>query len=194
MKAKDFRQQAWAALSGKWNNFIIITLIYFAICGILTATCVGSIAVIVVGGPLIVAISGVALKALKGEPYEVKNMFDGFSNFTNTFLLYILNGVFIALWSLLFYIPGIVKSLSYSMSYFIMAEDPNITQAEARKLSMQMMNGNKWRLFCLQFSFIGWCFLGAFTFGILYLWIIPYMQTATAAFYEDLKTRPIVTE
>lgn len=51
---------------------------------------------------------------------------------------------------------------------------------------MTYMNGNKWRLFCLHFSFIGWMLLGILTFGILYFWIIPYMQTAQAEFYRDI--------
>ena len=58
---------------------------------------------------------------------------------------------------------------------------------EAIELSMAMMDGFKWRLFCLQLSFIGWAFLCVLTFGIGYLWLIPYMQTSTAAFYEDVK-------
>ncbi len=77
-------------------------------------------------------------------------------------------------------------SYAYSMSWFILADDPNIPANEARKRSIEMMRGNKWRLFCLDFSFIGWILLSILTFGILLFWIMPYMQTARAEFYQDL--------
>ena len=77
-------------------------------------------------------------------------------------------------------------SYAYSMSWFILADDPNIPANEARKRSIEMMRGNKWRLFCLDFSFIGWILLSILTFGILLFWIRPYMQTARAEFYQDL--------
>ena len=75
------------------------------------------------------------------------------------------------------------------MSYFILADDPNIPANEARKRSMEMMRGNKWRLFCLDFSFFGWILLSILTLGVLYFWIIPYIQTARAEFYQDLLAR-----
>ena len=56
----------------------------------------------------------------------------------------------------------------------------------ARKRSMELMRGNKWRLFCLHCSFIGWLLLCILTLGILTLWIAPYLQTAQAEFYRDL--------
>lgn len=94
--------------------------------------------------------------------------------------------IFTFLWSLLLIIPGIIKSYSYSMSCFIMAENPEMSAKEAMEVSMQMMKGNKWRLFCLQLSFIGWGILCIFTLGIGFLWLSPYMNAATAAFYDEV--------
>ena len=68
----------------------------------------------------------------------------------------ILQGLYVALWSLLLVIPGIVKSYSYAMAPYIMAEHPALTANEAITESRRIMDGNKWRLFCLDFSFIGW--------------------------------------
>lgn len=190
MVAKDFRTRAWSALSGKWGKVAVISLVYMLIigaCGALSSTGIGSVALLLITGPLTVAMAAIALKVINEQEFELKNLFDGFNNFTNTFLLYLLNSVFIALWSLLFFIPGIVKSLSYSMSYYIMAEHPEMTHTEARKASMAMMDGNKWRLFCLQFSFIGWYILCGLTCGVLTIWVTPYVQAATAAFYEEIK-------
>ena len=95
--------------------------------------------------------------------------------------------LFVALWSLLFLIPGIVKMFSYAMTPFILEENPELTANEAIDRSRAMMKGHKFDLFWLYLSFIGWFLLGMITLGVAYLWIYPYIQTATAAFYEDVK-------
>ena len=98
-----------------------------------------------------------------------------------------LTNLFIALWSLLFIIPGIVKAFSYSMTPFILEEHPELSANEAIDHSRAMMKGHKFDLFWLILSFIGWGFLCLFTFGIGYLWLTPYMETSVASFYEDVK-------
>ncbi|MDE7216455.1 MAG: DUF975 family protein, partial [Clostridia bacterium] len=112
--------------------------------------------------------------------------FDGFKYFARSLVLYITNNILIALWSLLFVIPGVIKYCSYSMSYFILLDNPEMSANDARKKSMEMMDGNKWRYFCLQLSYIGWGLLCVLTFGILTLWVSPSMRTATAFFYQSL--------
>ncbi len=192
MLAKDFRKKAWADLNGKWGTFAVIELIILvisAVCSGLSVIGIGAIILLIVEGPLTLGVTGVSLKAVGGENFTVENMFDGFKNFVNALVLYLTNAIFTALWSLLFIIPGIIKSYSYSMSFFIMAENPQITASEARRKSIDMMKGNKWRLFCLDFSFIGWYLLCLLTLGILTLWVVPYVQTAYAEFYSDLKSK-----
>ena len=95
--------------------------------------------------------------------------------------------LFTFLWSLLFIIPGIVKCFSYSMTPFILEEHPELGANDAIDHSRAMMKGHKFDLFWLLLSFIGWGFLCLFTFGIGYLWLIPYMNTSVSAFYEDVK-------
>jgi uncharacterized membrane protein len=192
MLARDFRKKAMDALKGKWGRFALIYLIYTLITTVCSYAL--SAASLIIAGPFAVGIAMIALKVLSNEEFEIINLFDGFKKFTNTLLLGLLNTIYTFLWSLLFVIPGIVKGLSYSMSYFIIAENPNMTQNEARLESMRIMQGNKWRLFCLQFSFIGWYILSSFTAGILLFWVVPYVQTATAAFYEEIKNKPIAAE
>ena len=94
--------------------------------------------------------------------------------------------LYIFLWTLLFIIPGIIASYSYSMTHYIMAENPEYGVNEAIAASKEMMRGNRWRLFCLRFSFIGWSILCIFTLGIGYLWLNPYMEAANAAFYKEI--------
>ena len=87
---------------------------------------------------------------------------------------------------IVFIIPGIIAAYSYAMTGYILAEHPELTAGEAIDRSKQMMYGNRWRLFCLQFSFIGWDILSSLSLGIGTLWLRPYKQAATAAFYRDI--------
>lgn len=195
MYSKDFRQQAWSSLKGKWGSAILVLLVYFVISGV--SSYVPALPLII-GGFLTVGVSIAMLKLIRGGKPEVSDLFKATDRFVEVMLLHILNSLFIALWTLLFIIPGIIKSYSYSMSYYIMADDPKISQSDARKLSSKMMDGNKWRLFCLDFSFIGWHLLATLTCGILYIWVLPYIEAAHAAFYEEIKkpfvVAPVVEE
>jgi uncharacterized membrane protein len=189
LKARDFRQRAWGKLNGQWGTMALVTLLYLlftSIMGGASMVGVGAIAELVLGGPLLMGVIYCSLTVSRNNRVDVKQLFDGFYNFVNAMVLYIINVVFITLWSLLFVIPGIIKAYSYSMSYYILADNPNMPANDARLQSMQLMKGNKWRLFCLHFSFIGWYLLSCLTFGILFLWVIPYVQTATAEFYRNL--------
>ena len=96
--------------------------------------------------------------------------------------------LFTWLWSLLFFIPGIIKTYSYSMTMYILADLPEIGAKDALRLSMRMMQGHKWELFVMQLSFLGWMILGLFTFNLLnILYTIPYMQLSSAGFYASVK-------
>ncbi|MEN6636944.1 MAG: DUF975 family protein [Clostridiaceae bacterium] len=120
---------------------------------------------------------------------KIETIFSRFSNLGNALLLRLLMTVKILLWTLLLIIPGIVAAYRYSMAPFIMAENPDLSATESVERSKQLMAGNKWRLFCLQFSFIGWLLLAALTGGIGGVFLRPYMKAATTAFYLDLTGR-----
>ena len=115
-----------------------------------------------------------------------ENLFAYFSYWKTTVVARVLRGICVLLWFLVFIIPGIMASFSYAMTEYILAENPELSASEAITLSKQMMDGNKWRLFCLDLSFIGWDILCGFTLGIGYLWLTPYKQTARAAFYREV--------
>ena len=115
-----------------------------------------------------------------------ETLFEYFSHWKVTAVTKLLRGVYVFLWSLLFVVPGIVAGFSYAMTEYILAENPELTATQAIEKSKSMMYGNRWRLFCLQFSFIGWDLLAALTFGIGNLWLTPYKQAAVAAFYREV--------
>lgn len=119
------------------------------------------------------------------EP-SFESLFGYFSYWKTTAIARLIQGLYIFLWSLLFVIPGIIASYSYAMTGYILAERPDLTASEAIGLSKEMMSGNRWRLFCLNISFIGWDILCLFTLGIGSLWLNPYKQAATAAFYREI--------
>ena len=98
-------------------------------------------------------------------------------------------GIKSVLWTLLFIIPGIIKSYEYSIIPYILADDPEISSKDAFKKAKQMMKGNKWRLFKLEFSFIGWFVLCVLTLGIGTFFLIPYLNAANAEFYVELKNK-----
>lgn len=183
MKAKDFRNVAWSGLKGNWGIAIGATLVYALIGGALCWTGVGTL---LLNGALMVGIYGVMLSILRGKA-SFGELFGGFKNFGTNLVAGILHPLFIALWTLLFIVPGIIKTYSYAMTFFILKDHPEMSAKQAITESRKMMDGNKWRLFCLHFSFIGWILLCMLTFGILTIWVIPYMYAADAAFYESLK-------
>ena len=184
MFAKDYRQRAWQSLNGHWGPMAIICLVYILLSFVLSYTYIGSL---LLSGVLMIGLASASLSVLRAGDARVEYLFDGFKgNLTNALVASVLYNLFIFLWSLLFVIPGIVKTYSYAMTFYILRDNPNMSANDAITASRKMMDGNKFRLFCLHFSFIGWIILSAFTFGILMLWVAPYMQTAQAAFYEDL--------
>lgn len=193
MRAKDLRAKAWSSLKGNWG----VAVLAFLVSGIVLGVCsMIPLAGLIISGPIVLGLIIVYTNLVRGEKAEVGQLFDGFKNFVNAFVLYLVNNIFVFLWSLLLFVPGIIKLYAYSMSFYILRDNPEMTQAEARKASIEMMQGNKWRLFCLELSFIGWILLSMLTLGILMFWVAPYMETAVAAFYEDLKAKkaPAVAE
>lgn len=120
------------------------------------------------------------------EELHIKTLFSKFDIFLKAFLLQLLTNLFIALWTILFVIPGVVKAYSYSMAPFLMAEHPELSPSQAITASRQLMNGHKMELFLLDLSFIGWAILSALTFGLGSLLLNPYTNAAHAAFYRSL--------
>lgn len=100
--------------------------------------------------------------------------------------LQFLIGLFTFLWALLFIIPGIIKSYAYSMSFYLLFQEPNLTAVEAIEESKKLTDGHKMDLFILDLSYFGWYFIGLFTFGILYLWVVPKHMTARTLYFKEI--------
>lgn len=149
-------------------------------------------AALILTGVLSVGIAFTMLGIVRGANVEFKDFFSGFNNFGTNCGAGILVGVFTFLWSLLFVIPGIVKTYSYAMTFYILADHPEMTATEAITASRKMMDGHKFDLFVLQLSFFWWYLLCGITFGIAVLYVGPYVSAATAKFYDTIKGDAVV--
>lgn len=138
-------------------------------------------------GPITLGVSGYFLKLIRNEGPIVEDMFRGFGFFMKSFVLNLLINIFALLWTLLFIIPGIIATLRYSMAYYIMMDNPELSAFEALNQSKRMMVGFKFELFVLRLSYLGWFLLGVVTLGLALLWVNPYYEAANANFYQDLK-------
>lgn len=157
--------------------------------GIIVVFVIWAIVVFIIGGAATLGHAKFNLNLVDRREARFEDLFSQFNRIGAGFCMQFLRGLFVALWSLLFIIPGIIASYRYSMTSYIMVEHPEYGALDAISYSKEMMVGNKWRLFCMQLSFIGWGFLCLLTLGIGFLWLNPYIEAANAAFYRDVSQR-----
>lgn len=205
---QDLKNAALEALRGNWAPAVVCTIIYLLLSvGISllqpniddpTAALTGVQKIMMVAYVLLLFLVMVPLgvgyyQAFKvlftdGDNKLTANCFRlSFGNYFKNIAAYLLMCLFIFLWTLLLIIPGIIKALAYSMTPFILKDFPELSVNQAINLSQKMMKGHKFDYFWLGLSFIGWILLGLLTLGIGYIWLIPYMYTSYAAFYEEVK-------
>ena len=209
---QGYKNQALAALSGRWAQAVVCTVVMFLIiCALVGPSYIADMSAL---GMMPMSLSLVEVLTLVGIPVSIflvyplmlgyaiafnklvvegddaltgnmfKIMFSGYIR--NVWGLFLMS-IFIILWSMLLIIPGLIKAFSYAMTPYILKDYPELSANQAINLSRKMMKGHKFDLFWLNFSFIGWIILCALTLGVAYVWLMPYMQTANAAFYQDLK-------
>ena len=196
--------QAREALSGRWGLAVGTYFVYVLIISALSTGATfqasplaagktlifsSNILLLLLGGAFALGISTFSLAIARKTEAKFEMLFSGFKNYGKSLGLYLLQALFILLWMLLLIVPGIIAAISYSMSFFILSDDPNIRAMDAIKKSKKMMNGYKWKFFCLGCRFIGWCILGILSLFIGFLWIVPYIHISYAKFYEDVKAQ-----
>ena len=200
MNRAELKMAAKQQIKGKIGILFVITLVIAVISGIASVVLglipvVGSLAATVIVTPAFaLSVVRIYLNVVKGNAPELNDAFTGFDDFWAAFKVTFLVGLFTFLWSLLFVIPGIIKSISYSMSMYVLAENKGKPALECIAESKKMTEGHKMELFVLALSFIGWAFVGAITFGIAYIWITPYMQATMTNAYNYLKPAPVEAE
>ena len=193
---RNLRALGRDALSGKWQLGVLGTLLYMALTiipvMILDAlfgrvndpSAISTLYSILISGPMTLGYAMFTISIFRKRETSPAEVFYGFERFGKALGLYIVMSIFIFLWTLLLIVPGIIAALRYSMSFYIMADNPNMGIMEALAESKRMMQGNKWKLFCLYLSFIGWALLCILTLGIGTLWLMPYVEVTLIAFYD----------
>ena len=185
----EVRAEAQDLLRGQWGMMALVWLIYFVLSygGSVFTEGFGFVVSLVIGGPFALGISAIVLKLYRRESFHIEEMFNGFKDFSRTLEAYLLITLYVLLWSLLLIVPGIIAAISYSMTFFIMAEDPDIPAVLAMRKSKEMMYGHKSEFFMLMLSFIGWFILSLFSCGVGFLFLYSYTMMSAAIFYKRIK-------
>lgn len=145
----------------------------------------------IIGGPLTLGLAFFSLAISRSQEARFEQLFKGFNHFGTAFGAYVITAIFTLLWMILLIIPGIIAAISYSMTFYIIADEPSISIMDAIDKSKKMMYGYKWKFFCLNLRFLGWALLCFLTLGIGFLWLIPYMEISFTKFYEDINGREV---
>ncbi len=191
MKIFDYHRIADEKLTGKGNLSALVYLIYSLIIGALSS--MAGVGLLLLGGPVHLGLANYIYDVYHGENVDVVTLFKPFNkDILKSIILGAVSAIYIALWSLLFVIPGIIKMYSYSMIYFIQLENPDMHYEEVITKSRKIMKGNKGRLFCIHLSYIGWFILSALTFGILLFWVMPKVQMAKYELYRQISFDPLL--
>ena len=216
LKAKDFREQARTALNGKWKHAIIAgafagimggNILYS---GFTTSSATSTtdsttqmtwelllavVAIFAIVGAVVFLVGSIVglgyakfnLALYKDEPVDFKMIFSERSRYKDCFALFVMQWLSVAVGTMLLVVPGVLLYYGQKMAAYIMIEHPEMSAREALAASRAMMKGNKWRLFCLTFSFIGWDLLASLTLGLGNFLVCPYVEAAGAAFYNEIK-------
>ncbi|MBO4596661.1 MAG: DUF975 family protein [Bacteroidaceae bacterium] len=212
-QSSELKDIALSALRGNWGRALVLPIVFFLIVAVFYAAffCITFFSVYNSGGedhlaslmvlPVALPFALIAfifivvtyvfgmqmtfVDFVRGNNQALK-VSDAFSfGFKNLGVIF-LRLLYIYAWSLLLYIPGIIKAYSYAMTPYIVKDNPGIGADAAIHASRELMRGHKLDLFVLQLTFIGWYFLSYFTCGIGFLFLISYYQATEAAFYQNL--------
>ena len=185
----QIRSAACAALKGHWLEAAMLTFVYGLIAVLVSmipwAGTLLSLLLIPMGWGFYIAF----LRNDRGaeDPFNISGLFDGYKDFVRIFCTMLLVNIYTFLWTLLLIIPGIIKQLSYAMTPYILADNPELSNNSAIERSMAMMEGHKMDLFLMELVFVLWSILCIFTLGIGYFWLVPYMNASYVKFYEEVK-------
>lgn len=182
----EIKKEAKAVIKEQWGKCVLPAFLYSVIVGAASSFLPGIGSVLLL--PLLVGLYMTYALLFCGESPELGTMFTcGFQeNYGRKLGGMLLMNVYLFFWSMLFVIPGIIKSYSYCMTPYILAKYPNVPAEDAITLSRRIMDGNKWRMFVVGLSFIGWSLLGVITLGLTFiLHTTPYIYLTNVGCYEE---------
>ena len=188
MNRTELKNWAKEKVSGKRWPILIAAIITGIICNIAIPMRNGSIPIGWVLYFVEVGFTYYMICFINDQPNKIEDLFKFSKDFVRDLLTSLVSGIFVALWSLLLIVPGIIKMYAYSLVPFLLADEKfnDLDVMSVLKKSEELMNGHKMDFFVLQLSFIGWHILAVFTLGLLEIWIVPYQKTAETKFLYDI--------
>ena len=207
--SSEYRAMARETLSGQWNEFAVVTLFLLLIASVcqtptvlgnviestslkLMCSCGNLVVSILITMPLEYALYNMFLSLVRKEEKTESYLSELWHNFASHWLKYVLVSLIGSVILILICVPTLtigvwILAFAYALVPYVVHDNPNMSAIEVLRTSRLMMRGHKWELFKLSLSFIGWILLSIFTLFIGLLWVCPYIGTAMAHFYEDVK-------
>ena len=174
---------AWNDLNGQWGiaiGFMFLAIVISFASGIV-------IIPILISAPLAVGQYRFWLNISRRKNPQINDLFKGFNSYASALGANLLVGLIVVGGMLLLIIPGIYWAFTYAMVNYIIAENPDIGGNESLVVSRKMMEGHKWKLFRFGLRVMAIFILCIFTLGIGLIWAYPWVSTASAKFYDDIK-------
>lgn len=195
MGIKEVKQWAKEKVKGKRLTILVVLIILSALSGYSVVndkdgllSSLLSIAMSLLLFIVTVGYTKFMLNFINDKEYSLDQLWSYFGDWKNLATVWIHETIMIFLYFLLLIVPGIIKTISYSLVPYILVDDPNMSSGDVLDLSTKMMNGHKMDYFKLELSFIGWHLLAVLTLGILEIWIAPYQATAMTKFLSEVKS------
>lgn len=183
MNFAHIKCQARSGMEGGWWMGALVILIYGLVNSAASSIIVGSL---LIAGPISYGLVAYFTYQNDFHRQDLNLLFSGFSRFVETFVAGLLQSLAIAIGYMILIVPGIILTCGFSMTFYIMTENPTISGVDALKASWNLMKGHKWQYFCFMLSFIGWMLLSILTCGIGCFFLAPYMITAQLHYYRAI--------
>lgn len=185
-------RSARKSLDPYWVLAVLVSLVYMLITGWIgaiqnTEVVLGNLLGILITAPIALGFSIFAINISRDNDPQFSNLFQGFNRYGTIVLAYFIMILLIVIGFILLIVPGIIVALGFSMTLYIIADDPEISATDALQKSWKMMNGYKWTYFRLLLRFIPWIFLGFILLLVGLLFVVPWLQVSTAKFYDEIK-------
>lgn len=180
---KNDVEQASKFLGGDTEAILKEMLVYLAI------SFAVSLILFIIGSAIMVGYTRFHLDMANGHKPKFRTLFSHFGQMGTAIWARILVFLHVFVGAIFFIVPGIIAYYKYALVMQVIADNPGITAREALRESKRLMKGNKWKFFCLNFSFIGWAILASLPGGLGYFLLVPYMQATFAEFYIHAKRK-----
>lgn len=192
MDLLQLMQKARTLLAPHWVLSIGVCLVYgLAVAVPAELNSYGEMLSFLLAGPLQLGLCFFFLNLVRGQETRFELLFEGFKPLLTVLLSYAIIAALTIVGLILLIVPGIIVALGFSMTYYVIADDPEITFQVALEQSWKLTNGYKMELLVLNLRFIPWYLLGLLCLIVGVFAVIPWHNTTLALYYEHLKEQQL---